>query len=118
MITQTKRLWNLSMASFVTLLAAPMASAQYQYPQNFLTTIEQYKDYPQLRGETQSLTKDKLPSWMSWDFELRSRTEGQTAINLLPGQAKFYELERVTGGLRLRPASRLSVYVQFHDLHA
>jgi hypothetical protein len=117
-MTKQTRLWNLSRASFVTLLAAPMAWAQYQYPQSFSTTFDQYKDYPQLRGETQSLMKDKLPSWMSWDFELRSRTEGQTAINLLPGQAKFYELERVTGGLRLRPTSWLSVYVQFHDLHA
>jgi hypothetical protein len=119
MIKQARR-WNLLTASFVTLLAAPMAWAQYQYqyPQNYSTAFDQYKDYPQLRGETQSLTRDTLPSWMTWDFELRSRTEGQTAINLLPGQAKFHELERVTGGLRLRPTSWLSVYVQFHDLHA
>jgi hypothetical protein len=94
------------MGSVVTLLAARMAPAQHQYPQNSISAFDQYKDYPQLRGETQALTKDTLPSWMSWDFELRSRTEGQTAIG------------RSTGGLKLRPISWLSVYVQFHDLHA
>jgi len=102
----------------VALGIAPAASAQYQYPQNSTATFDQYKDYPQLRGETQSLTEHALPSWMTLDGELRSRTEDQTAINLLPGQGHFYELERVTGGMNLRPTSWLSAYVQFHDLHA
>jgi hypothetical protein len=55
---------------------------------------------------------------MTLDGELRSRTEDQTAITLLPGQDKFYELERVRGGIEVRPTSWLSTYIQFHDLHA
>jgi hypothetical protein len=117
-ITQTRTFWSFTLTFFALLLVAPSASAQYTYPQNPPTTFEQYKDYPQLRGETQSLTKDKLPSWMTLDGELRSRTENQTAINLLPGQDKFYELERIRGGMKIRPTSWLSTYVQFHDLHA
>ena len=118
MITQTRKLWSCSVALFAALLVAPVASAQYQYPQNPATTFEQYKDYPQVRGETQPLTEHKLPSWMTLDGELRSRTEDQTALNLLPGQGKFYELERIRGGMHVRPTSWLSTYVQFHDLHA
>jgi hypothetical protein len=102
----------------ITVLIVPVASAQYQYPQGSTKAFDQYKDYPQLRGETQSLTEHKLPPWMTLDGELRSRTEDQTAISLLPGQGKFYELERVRGGMELRPTSWLSAYVQFHDLHA
>jgi hypothetical protein len=80
-----RALWSVITALFVALLVAPAASAQYQYPENSATTFDEYKDYPQIRGETQPLTKDKLPSWMTLDGELRSRTEDQTAINLLPG---------------------------------
>ncbi len=47
------------MALFVALLVAPVASAQYQYPQNPATTFEQYKDYPQVRGETQPRTPQR-----------------------------------------------------------
>jgi Alginate export len=120
-ITQTKTFWSFSLTFFASLLLAPAASAQYQqyqYPQGSTTTFDEYLDYPQIRGQTQSLTKDKLPSWMTLDGELRSRTEDQTAINLLPGQGKFYELERIRGGMEIRPTSWLSTYVQFHDLHA
>jgi Alginate export len=117
-ITQTRTFWSFTLTLFALLVVAPAASAQYTYPQNAATTFEQYKDYPQIRGETQSLTKDKLPSWMTLDGELRSRTEDQTAINLLSGQNNFYELERIRGGMRIRPTSWLSTYVQFHDLHA
>src|SRR5258708_6014854 len=109
---------SLTMALFAVLRVGPAASAQYQEPKNSATTFDEYKDYPQLRGQTQSLTEGKLPSWMTLDGELRSRTEDQTAINLLPGQGKFYELERVRGGMDIRPTSWLSTYVQFHDLHA
>jgi hypothetical protein len=106
------------MALLVGLLVAPVASAQYQYPQNPATTFEQYKDYPQVRGETQPLTEHKLRSWMTLYGELRSGTEDQTAISLLPGQGNFYELERIRGGMGIRSTSWLSTYVQFHDLHA
>jgi hypothetical protein len=117
-IAQIRTLWSVTTALFVALVVALAASAQYTYPQNAPTTYEEYKDYPQVRGETQPLTRDKLTSWMTLDGELRSRTEDQTAINLLPGQDKFYELERIRGGMEIRPTSWLSTYVQFHDLHA
>lgn len=96
------------MALFAVLLVAPAACAQYQYPQGTATTFEEYQDYPQIRGQTQPLTEHELPSWMTLDGELRSRTEDQSAINLLPGQDKFYELERVRGGIEIRPTSWLT----------
>src|ERR1700675_3855589 len=89
-------------ALIAVLLLAPAAFAQYQYPKNSATAFDEYKDYPQLRGQTQPLTEGKLPSWMTLDGELRSRTENQTAISLLPGQGKFYELERIRGGMEIR----------------
>jgi hypothetical protein len=116
--THTRTFRTFTLIFFASLLVAPAAFAQYQYPQSSTTTFDEYKDYPQIRGQTQPLTEDKLPSWMTLDGELRSRTEDQTAINLLPGQDKFYELERVSGGMEIRPTSWLSTYVQFHDLHA
>jgi hypothetical protein len=124
MITETRRHRSSFSIAFCLVLVSlafsivPVASAQYQYPQSSTTTFDQYKDYPQLRGETQPLTEHALPSWMILDGELRSRTENQTAINSLPGQGHFYELERVTGGMELLPTTWLSTYVQFHDLHA
>jgi hypothetical protein len=119
MSTQMRnRYGSFSLGLLITFFLVHAASAQYQYPQSSTKTFDQYKDYPQLRGATQTLTDSKLPAWMTLDGELRSRTEDQTAIGLLPGQDKFYELERVRGGMELRPTSWLSTYVQFHDLHA
>src|SRR6266567_4191989 len=115
MIMHARTGGSFTMALFAALLVGPAASAQYQYPKNSATTFDEYKDYPQLRGQTQSLTAGKLPSWMTLDGELRSRTEDQTAISLLPGRGKFYELERIRGGMEIRPTSWLSTYVQFHD---
>jgi hypothetical protein len=115
-ITHTKKLW--SFCIILAFFAAPAAFAQYQYPQGTAKSFEEYKDYPQIRGQTQPLTEHTLPSWMTLDGEFRSRTEDQSAINLLPGQAKFYELERVRGGIEIRPTSWLTGYAQFHDLHA
>src|SRR5260370_7505330 len=119
MITQRGKCWgSVSMVLLVALVIAPAAFAKYQYPQNSTTDLGQYEDYPQIRGKTQPLAEHKLPSWMTLDGEIRSRTEDQTAISLLPGQDKFYELERIRGGMEIRPTSWLSTYVQFHDLHA
>ena len=119
MIKQTRRRRSSAFALFVVaLVTAPAAFAQYQYPQNSATDPEQYRDYPQIRGKTQSLTEHQLPSWMTLDGEIRLRTEDQTAINYLSGQGHFYELERIRGGMEIRPTSWLSTYVQFHDLHA
>jgi hypothetical protein len=119
MINHMRKGWSSACVLFVVaLVSAQAALAQYRYPQNPGTDFDEYKDYPQIRGKTQPLFEHKLPSWMSLDGELRSRTEDQTAINYLPGQGKFYELERVRGGMEVRPTSWLSAYVQFHDLHA
>lgn len=119
MCTKTRNLCgSSSLVLLITLFLVRTASAQYQYPPGPFGTFEQYKDYPQLRGETQPLTQHSLPSWMMLDMELRSRTEDQTAINLLSGQGHFYELERIRGGMELRPTSWLTGYAQFHDLHA
>jgi hypothetical protein len=103
---------------FVALLVVPPAFSQYQYPKNSATVFDEYKDYPQIQGKTQPLTEHKLPFWMTLDGELRSRTEDQTAINLLRGQGKFYELERIRAGIEICPTPWLSTYVQVHDLHA
>lgn len=107
-----------SILFFIPILIVDSASVQYQYPQNVVETFDQYKDYPQLRGETQTLAEHPLPSWITLSGELRSRTEDQTAINLLSGEGHFYELERVRGDMELRPTSWLTGHVQFHDLHA
>ncbi len=118
MITQRKQRQGFFTALFAALLVAPAAFPQYQYPHGPETTSDEYKDYPQIRGQTQPLTEHQLPSWLTLDGELRSRTEDQSAINLLPAQNKFYELERVRGGMEIRPTSWLTAYAQFHDLHA
>jgi hypothetical protein len=117
-ITQTNIYRSFILTLSASLFIVPAVSAQYQYPHGSTTTFDEYKDYPQLRGQTQSLTEDSLPPWMTLDGELRSRTEDQTAINFLPGHGKFYDLERIRGGMAIRPTSWLSTYVQFHDLHA
>jgi hypothetical protein len=117
-LTLTSKSRCFSTALVAGLLVSPAASGQYRYPKNPGPEFEQYKDYPQIRGQTQPLTEGKLPAWMTLDGEIRSRTEDQTAINYLPGAGKFYELERVRGGMQIRPTSWLSAYVQFHDLHA
>jgi hypothetical protein len=112
------RCGSFSIGLSIALFLVQVAAAQYQYPQNSPKAFDQYKDYPQIEGKTQPLTENRLPSWMTLGGELRSRTEDQTAINYLPGAGKFYELERVRGSMEVRPSSWLSVYMQFHDLHA
>jgi hypothetical protein len=49
------------MVLFAALLVAPAASAQYQYPQGTATKFDEYKDYPQIQGQTQPLTEHELP---------------------------------------------------------
>jgi hypothetical protein len=77
-----------------------------------------YADYPQKKGKLQELQWDALPSWATIDFELRGRTEGQTAYNLTSGNGRVYELTRVHGGIEVRPTKHISSYLQFHDNHA
>jgi hypothetical protein len=78
----------------------------------------QYKDYPQASGKVQPLQTAVFPSWITLDMDLRARTEAQTAINYLPGNAQVYELTRIRGAMQIRPANWLTAYVQFHDTHA
>jgi Alginate export len=77
----------------------------------------QYKDYPPVTSKVQSLDIG-TPSWMILDMDLRARTEGQTAINYISGNAQAYELTRVRGGMQLNPVNWLTAYMQFHDTHA
>jgi hypothetical protein len=64
----------------------------------------QYKDYPQIAGKVQPLEEANFPAWMTLDMDLRGRTEAQTAINYLSGNAQVYELTRARGGMQLRPS--------------
>lgn len=82
------------------------------------SAFAQYKDYPQATGKLQPLAISDLPSWMSLDMDLRARSEAQTSINYLSGNAQVYELTRVRGGLEIRPTHWLTGYAQFHDVHA
>lgn len=78
----------------------------------------QYVDYPETVGKTQPLFTHDIPSWATVDMELRGRTEAQTSINYMSGNAQIYELSRVWAGLEVRPTKWLSFYVQSHDDHA
>jgi len=51
---------------------------------------------------SQSATTEDLPNWLSFDLELRSRTEGQTAINFLPGVSPVYDLSRLRIGVGVK----------------
>jgi Alginate export len=78
----------------------------------------QYAEYPREIGDYQPFTFTRLPSSIKFDAEVRSRTEYQSAINLLPGQNHLYELTRVRGGAQIRAASWATLYMQFQDAHA
>jgi len=78
----------------------------------------QYVEYPAREGQVQPLNLAWMPKWMTLDMDLRARTEDQTAINYKSGVNEIYELERVRGGIEVRPSSWLTGYMQFHDNHA
>jgi hypothetical protein len=78
----------------------------------------QYKDYPKQINPVQTLSEQALPSWMTLDMELRGRTEYQSSIDYIPGAEKIYELTRLRGGMKLKPFSRMTGYIQFQDSHA
>jgi hypothetical protein len=66
----------------------------------------------------QSPTTDDLPNWLSFDLELRSRTEAQTAINFLPGVSPVYDLTRLRIGVGGKAPKYFSAYLQMQDSHA
>jgi hypothetical protein len=74
--------------------------------------------YPEKEGKLKSLHLQDLPSWMSFDMELRGRTELQTSLGYIAGKDRAYELTRVQGGMTLTPFDWLTGYAQFHDTHA
>lgn len=66
----------------------------------------------------QLLQWQELPGKVTLEMELRSRPEEQTALGYVSGKDRLYELTRVRGSVQYAPASWLTVYAQFHDLHA
>ena len=82
------------------------------------SAIAQREMYPEKEGQVQSLHSHDLPSWMTFDMELRGRTETQTSLEYVPGKDRTYELTRVRGGITLTPLHWLTGYAQFHDTHA
>ena len=74
--------------------------------------------YPEKEGQLQSFHYQAVPRWMSFDMELRGRTETQTALGYEPGKDRTYELTRVRGGMTITPLHWLTGYMQFHDTHA
>jgi hypothetical protein len=76
------------------------------------------KMYPENMGKQHQLQFDPLPRWVTFDMELRGRTEGQTSLGHVSGLDRAYELTRVRGGVAVRPVSWLTGYLQFQDAHA
>ena len=84
--------------------------AQAQKPEFF--------DYPAPKPIQQQFDFSQVPSFLSWDMELRSRTEGQTSLNEASGNDRIYDLTRVRGGLTVNFTDFLRGYIQFQDTHA
>jgi len=78
----------------------------------------QYKDYPQISGKTQQWTTPAIPSWLTFDMELRTREEAQSSVNYVRDNTQEYLLTRTRGGIELRPTPWLTTYIQFQDDHA
>src|SRR5258705_12670190 len=76
------------------------------------------KMYPENMGKQHQLQFDPLPRWVTFDMELRGRTEGQTSLGHVSGLDRAYELTRVRGGVTVRPVSWLTGYLQFQDARA
>ncbi len=77
-----------------------------------------YIDYPGTRGKVQQFHIQGFPSWLTLDMQIRLRTEDQTSYQYISGNDRIYELTRVWGGMTVRPARRLTAYMQFIDTHA
>ncbi len=80
--------------------------------------VAQREMYPRKEGIVQPLHWSELPDSITLDIELRGRTEEQTSLGYVSGKDRLYELTRVWGGVRVRPTSWMSGYLQFEDLHA
>jgi hypothetical protein len=82
------------------------------------TTMGQYARYPTLSGQIQPIQDTRLPTWMTLDVSLRTRTEFQSSINFKSGDSPLYDLTRVRAGIRFHPVPWFNAYVQIHDAHA
>jgi Alginate export len=108
-LLQRRLPWTL-LSAVAAALAAISSSAYAQKPVFF--------DYPQTTAAQQSLQWTALPRWMAIDWELRSRTEGQTSLNEVSEDGRIYDLTRIRGGFEVRPTSFITGYMQFEDNHA
>jgi hypothetical protein len=103
----------------VAALPAVHGNAQTQTPS--LPSFSQggdYIDYPQTRGKVQPFHIAGMPSWLTFDFQLRDRLESQAGYQYLHGNNRVYDLTRVWGGVTVRPTRWLTGYMQFMDNHA
>ena len=94
----------------ISAIVAAFAFASSGYAQQAL--------YPLKEGIVQPLNVSEIPSRMTFDFEVRGRTEEQTSLGYISGKDRLYELTRVWGGMRVVPTNWLTFYGQFMDLHA
>jgi Alginate export len=78
----------------------------------------QYIEYPQILGKVQPLRWSELPKWVTFDGQLRGRTENQTSDDYISGNNQLYELTRIYGGMTIQPSEFLTGYIQFIDTHA
>ncbi|WP_051979044.1 alginate export family protein [Edaphobacter aggregans] len=92
----------------VTLLSLVSVSSAYA----------QREMYPEKMGTQHKFEYDPLPRWVTFDMELRGRTEEQTSLGYVSGKDRLYELTRIRGGVTVRPVSWLTGYLQFQDAHA
>jgi len=108
--------YSISLALFFGILlpAAGVLAQQSAVNQKALT----YSDYPQAQGRVQPFTSTQMPKWATIDFQVRAREENQSSDKYISGNDAVYVLTRVWGGLELRPAKPLTVYMQFVDAHA
>lgn len=83
-----------------------------------VTAIAQQEIYPRKEGIEQSIELREVPTWMTLNMELRGRTEEQTSLGYVSGKDRLYELERIRGGIEVRPVKWVNLFMQFHDLHA
>jgi hypothetical protein len=97
------KIWSGAALALLLLGLPSIAQAQVQH----------YSDYPQTRGKTKQINCNCLPSWLTFDGELRSRLEGETAYDGLSGSNQLYGLTRVRAGVRIQPASFLTMRLQF-----
>ena len=105
-----------SVLCFVFILAGYSPARAQQGALN--SAASTYIDYPQPQAKVQPFDLRAVPKWATLDIELRGRLEFQSSDNYVAGNQAVYVLTRVWGGLEVRPATWMTAYLQFMDLHA